>query len=213
MKIINFADERSLVNVFMRELRDEKIQKDMLRFRRNIERIGEIAAYEISKTLEFKTIDTKTCLGTAKSHVVDETVVIATILRAGLPLHQGVHNYFDGAENAFVSAYRKYVSKDDFRIHIEYIAAPRIDDKVLIITDPMLANMIVDGACLRGAADKRQTFEGAYRVGNRLATGYRLYPRQISRRHHSVGGCHRRRSQRAQIHRAWTRRCRRPRVR
>ena len=183
MKIINFADERSLVNVFMRELRDEKIQKDMLRFRRNIERIGEIAAYEISKTLEFKTIDTKTCLGTAKSHVVDETVVIATILRAGLPLHQGVHNYFDGAENAFVSAYRKYVSKDDFRIHIEYIAAPRIDDKVLIITDPM------------------------------LATGYRLYPRQISRRHHSVGGCHRRRSQRAQIHRAWTRRCRRPRVR
>ena len=134
MKIINFADERSLVNVFMRELRDEKIQKDMLRFRRNIERIGEIAAYEISKTLEFKTIDTKTCLGTAKSHVVDETVVIATILRAGLPLHQGVHNYFDGAENAFVSAYRKYVSKDDFRIHIEYIAAPRIDDKVLIIT-------------------------------------------------------------------------------
>ena len=104
MKIINFADERSLVNVFMRELRDEKIQKDMLRFRRNIERIGEIAAYEISKTLEFKTIDTKTCLGTAKSHVVDETVVIATILRAGLPLHQGVHNYFDGAENAFVSA-------------------------------------------------------------------------------------------------------------
>ena len=139
MKIINFADERSLVNVFMRELRDEKIQKDMLRFRRNIERIGEIAAYEISKTLEFKTIDTKTCLGTAKSHVVDETVVIATILRAGLPLHQGVHNYFDGAENAFVSAYRKYVSKDDFRIHIEYIAAPRIDDKVLIITDPMLA--------------------------------------------------------------------------
>ena len=139
MKIINFADERSLVNVFMRELRDEKIQKDMLRFRRNIERIGEIAAYEISKTLEFKAIDTKTCLGTAKSHVVDETVVIATILRAGLPLHQGVHNYFDGAENAFVSAYRKYVSKDDFRIHIEYIAAPRIDDKVLIITDPMLA--------------------------------------------------------------------------
>lgn len=212
MKIINFADERSLVNVFMRELRDEKIQKDMLRFRRNIERIGEIAAYEISKTLEFKTIDTKTCLGTAKSHVVDETVVIATILRAGLPLHQGVHNYFDGAENAFVSAYRKYVSKDDFRIHIEYIAAPRIDDKVLIITDPMLAT----GSSMELAYEAlltKATFEGAYRVGNRLATGYRLYPRQISRRHHSVGGCHRRRSQRAQIHRAWTRRCRRPRVR
>ena len=211
MKIINFADERSLVNVFMRELRDEKIQKDMLRFRRNIERIGEIAAYEISKTLEFKTIDTKTCLGTAKSHVVDETVVIATILRAGLPLHQGVHNYFDGAENAFVSAYRKYVSKDDFRIHIEYIAAPRIDDKVLIITDPMLATgssmeLAYEALLTKGKPSK-------VHIVSVIATGYRLYPRQISRRHHSVGGCHRRRSQRAQIHRAWTRRCRRPRVR
>lgn len=139
MNIINFADERSLVNVFMRELRDENIQKDMMRFRRNIERIGEIAAYEISKTLAYKDVETTTCLGKAQSHLVDETVVIATILRAGLPLHQGVHNYFDSAENAFVSAYRKYISDDDFRIHIEYIAAPRIDGKVLVITDPMLA--------------------------------------------------------------------------
>ncbi len=139
MEIINFADTRSIVNVFMRELRDETIQKDMMRFRRNIERIGEIAAYEISQTLNYKAIETTTCLGTAQSNVVADPVVIATILRAGLPLHQGVQNYFDSAENAFVSAFRKYDSESEFHIHIEYIASPRIDDKVLIITDPMLA--------------------------------------------------------------------------
>lgn len=139
MKIINFAERRSLVNQFMAELRDERIQKDMLRFRTNIQRIGEIAAYEISKTLDYDTIDTQTCLGTARSNVIADTVVLATILRAGLPLHQGLHNYFDKAENAFVSAYRKYISPSDFRIHIEYIAAPRIDGKTLVIADPMLA--------------------------------------------------------------------------
>lgn len=139
MKIVNFADSRSLVGVFMRELRDERIQKDMLRFRRNIERIGEIAAYEISKTLRYRDVATTTCLGEAAGSEVDETVVLATILRAGLPLHRGLLSYFDRAENAFVSAYRKYVSDNDFRIHIEYIAAPRIDGKVLVLADPMLA--------------------------------------------------------------------------
>lgn len=139
MKIINFAEERSLVNVYMHELRDVDIQKDMMRFRRNIERIGEIVAYEISKTLDYQQVTTSTCLGEAAGYNIDETVVLATILRAGLPLHQGLHHYFDRAENAFVSAYRKYVSEDDFRIHIEYIAAPRIDGKVLVLADPMLA--------------------------------------------------------------------------
>ncbi len=139
MKIINFAEERSLVNVYMHELRDVDIQKDMMRFRRNIERIGVIVAYEISKTLDYQQVTTSTCLGEAAGHNIDETVVLATILRAGLPLHQGLHHYFDRAENAFVSAYRKYVSEDDFRIHIEYIAAPRIDGKVLVLADPMLA--------------------------------------------------------------------------
>lgn len=139
MKIINFAEERSLANVYMRELRDVNIQKDMMRFRRNIERIGEIAAYEISKTLHYRQEPTTTCLGVAESHEIDETVVLATILRAGLPLHQGLHHFFDRAENAFVSAYRKYISDEDFRIHIEYIAAPRIDNKVLVLADPMLA--------------------------------------------------------------------------
>lgn len=139
MKIINFAEQQSLVNVYMRELRDVNIQKDMMRFRRNIERIGEIAAYEISKTLSYDDMVTETCLGKAQTKEISETIVLSTILRAGLPLHQGLHNYFDCAENAFVSAYRKYVSENDFRIHIEYIAAPRIDGKVLVIADPMLA--------------------------------------------------------------------------
>lgn len=139
MKIINFAEQQSLVNVYMRELRDVNIQKDMMRFRRNIERIGEIAAYEISKTLSYDDMVTETCLGKAQTKEISETIVLSTILRAGLPLHQDLHNYFDRAENAFVSAYRKYVSENDFRIHIEYIAAPRIDGKVLVIADPMLA--------------------------------------------------------------------------
>ena len=139
MKIINFAEQRSLVNQYMTELRDERIQQDMMRFRTNIERIGEIMAYELSKTLEYQATQTKTCLGTADGFTVNEKIVLATILRAGLPLHSGMHKFFDHAENAFVSAYRKYISEDDFRIHIEYIAAPRIDDKTLIICDPMLA--------------------------------------------------------------------------
>jgi len=139
MKIINFAETRSLVNQFMTELRDENIQKDMLRFRTNIQRIGEIMAYEISQTLDYKPVTTKTCLGKASGYTVADTVVLATILRAGLPLHQGMLNFFDHAENAFVSAYRKYISHDDFRISIEYLAAPRIDGKTLIISDPMLA--------------------------------------------------------------------------
>ena len=139
MKVINFAEQRSLVNQFMMELRDENIQKDMLRFRNNIMRIGEMMAYEISKTLDYNEVDTQTCLGTAKSNVVADKVVLATILRAGLPLHQGMNQYFDHCENAFVSAYRKYIDENKFVIHIEYIASPRIDEKTLIICDPMLA--------------------------------------------------------------------------
>lgn len=139
MKVINFAESRSLVNQFMMELRDVDIQKDMLRFRHNIRRIGQIIAYEISKTINYNEQPTTTCLGTATSHVVSEPVVLATILRAGLPLHQGMNDMFDHAENAFVSAYRKYIDENKFLIHIEYMASPRIDGKTLIICDPMLA--------------------------------------------------------------------------
>ena len=139
MKVVNFAESRSLVNQYMMELRDVDIQKDMLRFRHNIRRIGQIIAYEISKNVSYSEQPTTTCLGTATSHIVSEPVVLATILRAGLPLHQGMNDMFDHAENAFVSAYRKYIDETKFLIHIEYMASPRIDGKTLIICDPMLA--------------------------------------------------------------------------
>ena len=115
------------------------IQGDRIRFRRNIERVGEIMAYEISRTLPYHPVSVQTPLATAVENVPSEQPVVATILRAGLPLHQGFINYFDHAENAFVSAYRKYINEDNFDIHIEYIASPRLDGKILILTDPMLA--------------------------------------------------------------------------
>ena len=123
----------------MTELRDVNIQKDMLRIRRNLERIGEIMAYEISKTLDYDTVDTLTPLAMAKSEVIATQVVLATIFRAGVPFHQGFLNYLDHAENAFVSAYRKYKEKENFDVCIEYLASPRIDGKTLILADPMLA--------------------------------------------------------------------------
>lgn len=139
MKVINFAKEHSLINQYMTELRDTKVQTDMLRFRRNLERIGEIMAYEISKTLDYDIVDTVTPLATAKSEVISTPLVLATIFRAGVPFHQGFLNYFDHAENAFVSAYRKYKEKENFDVCIEYLASPRLDGKTLILADPMLA--------------------------------------------------------------------------
>lgn len=139
MKIINLSESNSILNQYVAEIRDIQVQNDRLRFRRNIERIGEIMAYEISKTLTYSPKDIQTPLGIASINTPDNQLVIATILRAGLPYHQGFLSYFDHAENAFVSAYRKYKDTLKFDIHIEYIASPRIDDKTLIITDPMLA--------------------------------------------------------------------------
>lgn len=139
MKIINFNQSNSLFNQFLSEIRDVHIQGDRIRFRRNIERVGEIMAYEISRTLPYHPVSVQTPLATAVENVPSEQPVVATILRAGLPLHQGFINYFDHAENAFVSAYRKYINEDNFDIHIEYIASPRLDGKILILTDPMLA--------------------------------------------------------------------------
>jgi len=140
MRIINFSENNSLLNSFVREIRDIDIQKDRLRFRRNIERIGEVMAYEISKTLTYEAKKIQTPLGISEINLPCENIVIGTILRAGLPFHHGFLNYFDGAENAFVSAYRKYKeSYESFNIFIEYIASPRIEGKTLILTDPMLA--------------------------------------------------------------------------
>lgn len=139
MKVINFDDQKSLISQYMMELRAVDIQNDRLRFRRNLERIGQIMAYEISKTLNYAVKPTVTPLGTADCNVIADRVVLATIFRAGVPFHQGFLSYFDDAENAFVSAYRKYKEKENFDICIEYLASPRLEDKVLVIADPMLA--------------------------------------------------------------------------
>jgi uracil phosphoribosyltransferase len=137
--VINIGSKNSLVNQFVRELRDVSIQQDRMRFRRNMERIGEIFAYEISKTLEYEPKEVITSLGTAEVQVMKTSPVLATILRAGLPLHQGMLNYFDNADNAFVSAYREHRKDGEFAIQIEYVSSLDIEDRILIITDPMLA--------------------------------------------------------------------------
>jgi len=139
MEVINFAERPSLINQYMTELRDVNIQSDMLRFRHNLERIGEIMAYEISRTMKYRTEERQTPLATARCQVLDEQIVLGTIFRAGVPFHHGFLQYFDHAENAFVSAYRKYKEKENFDVFIEYIASPRLDGKTLIIADPMLA--------------------------------------------------------------------------
>ncbi|MCF8357354.1 MAG: uracil phosphoribosyltransferase [Prolixibacteraceae bacterium] len=139
MEVINLGKQNSIFNQFIAEIRDVSIQNDPLRFRKNIERIGEIFAYEISKRLPFKMKDVTTPLGTANVNVPENFPILATILRAGLPLHQGLLNYYDRSGNAFISAYRKYVDKKEFIIEFEYIASPSLDDKVVILSDPMLA--------------------------------------------------------------------------
>ncbi len=140
MKLINFDETNSLMSRLMLEMRETNIHEDRMRFRRNLERAGEIMAYEISKTLDYKRVEIQTPLGEASCHDIADDVVLATIFRAGLPFHQGFLNYFDRAGNAFVSAYRRYHEKgDEFDIHIEYLASPRLDGKTLILCDPMLA--------------------------------------------------------------------------
>lgn len=139
MRIINLSEQNSVLNQFVSEIRNVEVQHDRLRFRRNIERIGEIMAYEMSKTFDYSAKEVQTPLGIAPASTFDNPLVISTILRAGIPFHQGFLSYFDYAENAFVSAYRKYKDTLKFDIHIEYIASPRIEGKTLIISDPMLA--------------------------------------------------------------------------
>ncbi|WP_299992860.1 uracil phosphoribosyltransferase [uncultured Bacteroides sp.] len=141
MKIVNFAETDSVLNQYVAEIRDVQVQGDRLRFRRNIERIGEIMAYEMSKELAYSVKQVQTPLGVAQARTPDDDVVVATVFRAGLPLHQGFLNVFDRAGNAFVSAYRYYKDKEcrTLDVHIEYIAAPDLSQKTLMIVDPMLA--------------------------------------------------------------------------
>jgi len=133
------SEQNSIFNQFIAELRDVTIQKDSMRFRRNLERIGEIMGYEISKKMEYIKKETTTPLGVSEtSHLISQPV-IATILRAGLPMHNGILNYFDQAQNAFISAYRRHHKNNTFDVNIEYVASPVLDDKVLILCDPMIA--------------------------------------------------------------------------
>jgi len=134
------SSQNSLLNLFIAEMRDETIQKDSMRFRRNMERIGEIMAYEISKHLKYETKEITTPLGISNMNLPILPIVNATILRAGLPLHQGILNYFDTAENAFISAHRKYHNDASFTIQFEHLSGPSIKDKILILSDPMLAS-------------------------------------------------------------------------
>ena len=140
MKTINLGKQTSIFNHFIREIRDVKIQNDSMRFRRNIERIGEIFAYEISKKMEYNNNKITTPLGISTESLMTEKPVLATILRAGLPLHQGFLNYFDSSDNCFISAYRKHKKGGDFEVKIEYMSSPNLDDKTIILCDPMLAS-------------------------------------------------------------------------
>lgn len=137
--VINISQQHSLVNNWINELRDVNVQHDRLRFRRNIERIGEVIAYEISKKLPWVEKSITTPLGISKSKELASQPVLATILRAGLPLHQGMLNYFDKADNAFIAAYRKHHRDGSFEISLEYLSSPSLEGRVIILCDPMLA--------------------------------------------------------------------------
>lgn len=140
MKVYHIAKEQTILNKFLLEIRDKDIQKDSMRFRRNIERIGEILAYELSKKLQYKTKTIQTPLGEKSVSSIQNELVLCSILRAGLPLHNGLLNYFDDSENAFISAYRHHPNgSEDFEIVVEYFASPPIENKTVLLIDPMLA--------------------------------------------------------------------------
>ncbi|WP_299223625.1 uracil phosphoribosyltransferase [uncultured Psychroserpens sp.] len=140
MHIHNLSEENSILNSFIAEIRDASIQQDRMRFRRNIERIGEVLGFEMSKKLDYKITNVKTPLGTKQMYVYQNDIVLCSILRAGVPLHNGLLNYFDDAENAFISAYRHHKHHpESFEIIVEYLACPDLEGKTLILADPMLA--------------------------------------------------------------------------
>ena len=140
MKIKNLGKNNTIFNHFISEIRDVNIQLDSMRFRRNIERIGEVFAYEISKEINYTNVNITTPLGFSNESLMLDTPVLATILRAGIPLHQGLLNYFDKSDSAFISAYRKHTSDDNFEIKIEYMSSPDLNNKIVILCDPMIAS-------------------------------------------------------------------------
>ena len=158
--VLELAKQRSVANHFLAELRDAEVQQDPMRFRRNLERVGEALALELSRTLEYEEREVTTPLGAARVELLKEQPVLATILRAGLPMHQGLLNCFDRADNAFISAYRKHrKGEEGFDIEVEYLSSPRLDDRVLVICDPMLATgqsmVLVYRALLRMGVPKQ----------------------------------------------------------
>ena len=180
MKIINLSDTNSIVNQYLAEIRDKDYQKNRLLFRNNIMRIGEMMAYEISKTLDYETKDIATPLGISKVNMPTDKIVLATIFRAGLPFHTGFLNVFDHAGNAFVSAYREYTDEEHHQvgIHVEYLATPSINEKNLIIADPMLA------------------------TGGSMELGYKAFlSKKKKKKNDDMVRRHRPRTQRAQIYR------------
>jgi len=177
--IFNLSEHNSIANKFIAELRDVNIQNDRMRFRRNMERIGEVLAYEISKTLTYENQDIETPLGIANVPLPNQRIVLGTILRAGLPLHQGALNIFDEADNVFISAYRKHHKDGTFEINIEYVSCPNLDDCVLIMCDPMLAT----GASMNMAIEALQEYgkPKAIHVVTAVASTYGLdYIRRLN---------------------------------
>ena len=152
--IFNLSEQKSIANKFIAELRDVNIQKDRMRFRRNLERVGEILAYEISKTLHYEDAEVETPLGIATTNKMTQRIVLASILRAGLPLHQGMLNYFDDADNSFISAYRMHHKDGTFEINIQYVSCPNLNNAIVILCDPMLAT----GASINMTLEKLKEF-------------------------------------------------------
>jgi len=154
--IFDLSKTNSIANTFIAEMRDENIQKDSMRFRKNLERLGAFFAYEISKTLTYQNVDTQTPLGTAQSNVLTQQPVIATILRAGLPMQNGLLSVFDKADSAFITAYRKTKKNGDFIIQMEHVSAPDLTDKVVILADPMLATGLSMVLCAKELINRYQ---------------------------------------------------------
>lgn len=148
MKVYNLGENNTVLNTFLAELRDASIQKDPLRFRYNLERVGEVFAYEVSKVLAYSPKEVTTPLGIATVNTCDTPLVIATILRAGLPLQKGFLNYFDHAESAFLATYRKYGKGDYFKLRVDYCSVPSLEGKVLVIADTMIATGASMGVCI-----------------------------------------------------------------
>lgn len=153
MPVINLSSENSLIHQFTTELRDIDIQADRMRFRKNLERLGEIFAYEISKTLKYGELEVETPMGIANSKIIAVQPVLATILRAGIPMHQGLLNFYDQSDNAFVTTYRRQHKDGTFEIHMDYVSCPLIEDRPLIICDPMVATGMSMTTAIEGILD------------------------------------------------------------